>query len=150
MTMRTFKGYRPHPPEEYKAQGITNSGDHPDYEGVIFSDGTVAIRWLTTYRSHSTWNDYECFYHVHGHPEYGTVITFDDGQPAPHFSSSFQEHDEWRHSHISIPPMYRGPCISCHAPDERCAEIRSKDILQRCCTSCFHPLYTAAHEDANT
>lgn len=84
--MRTFRGLRPAPPADYEAKGITNSGLTPDYEGVIFSDGTVVLRWQTEYRSHSIWRDYATFYQVHGHPEYGTVIEFDDDQPEPsHF-----------------------------------------------------------------
>jgi len=78
--MRTFAGFRPDPPEEYQEKGITNSGESCDYEGVIFSDGTVVIRWLTQFRSHSVWASYDDFYQVHGHPEYGTRIVFDDGQ----------------------------------------------------------------------
>jgi hypothetical protein len=77
---RGFTGYRASPPDEYKDKGITNSGWSPDYEGVIFSDGTVVIRWLTQFRSHSVWSDWNSFYQVHGHPEYGTRIEFaDDG-----------------------------------------------------------------------
>jgi hypothetical protein len=83
MTMRTFRGFRPSPPEEYVSKQITNAGQKPDYEGVIFSDGTVVLRWLTDFRSHSVWADYVSFYQVHGHPEYGTVIVFDDGQEGP-------------------------------------------------------------------
>ena len=80
--MRTFRGYRPEPPSDYMNKGITNGGWQPDYEGVIFSDGTVVIRWLTAFRSHSVWPDYETFYQVHGHPEYGTRIVFDDSDIA--------------------------------------------------------------------
>lgn len=80
---RTFAGYRPNPPEEYVNKGITNGGWVPDYQGVIFSDGTVVIRWLTAFRSHSIWEDWKTFYQVHGHPEYGTKIIFDDGKEAP-------------------------------------------------------------------
>jgi hypothetical protein len=76
--MRTFRGFRPAPPEEYGAKGITNgSAKIPDYEGVVFTDGTVCIRWQTQYRSHSVWATYEDFFQVHGHPEYGTVIEWD-------------------------------------------------------------------------
>lgn len=78
MKTRTFTGYRPNPPVEYQDAGITNSGETADYEGVIFSDGTVVIRWLTQYRSHSIWSDYDTFYKVHGHPEYGTRIEFNE------------------------------------------------------------------------
>ena len=75
---RTFTGLRPNPPTEYKDKGITNSGMTPDYEGIVFSDGTVVIRWLTQFRSHSVWTDWNSFYQVHGHPEYGTVIEWHD------------------------------------------------------------------------
>lgn len=74
---RLFRGYRPQPPAEYAEKGITNSGSEPDYEGIIFSDGTVAIRWLTQYRSTSIWVSWDDFYRVHGHPEYGTSIIFE-------------------------------------------------------------------------
>ncbi len=73
---RVFRGYRPQPPAEYAEKGITNSGSGPDYEGVIFSDGTVVIRWMTRYRSHSVWMNWDDFLQVHGHPEYGTAIVF--------------------------------------------------------------------------
>ena len=64
---------------EYEEKGITNSGREADYEGCVFSDGTVVIRWLTEYRSHSVWACWDDFYQVHGHPEYGTSIRFDNG-----------------------------------------------------------------------
>lgn len=80
---RAFTGFRPVPPEEYKDKGITNAGMSADYEGVVFSDGTVVLRWLTEYRSHSVWATYADFFQVHGHPEYGTVIEFADGGEAP-------------------------------------------------------------------
>jgi hypothetical protein len=81
--MRTFYGIRPQPPAEYIEKGITNAGDAPDYEGVVFSDGSVVIRWMTEYQSHSVWNSYSDFFQVHGHLEYGTEIVFNDGEPAP-------------------------------------------------------------------
>ena len=83
MTIKRFIGYRPAPPAEYIEKGITNASDvNPDYEGVMFSDGTVVLRWCTEYRSHSVWESYESFYQVHGHPEYGTLIKWlDDDVP---------------------------------------------------------------------
>ena len=83
MTMRTFRGARPSPPAEYAAKGITNSGVTADYEGVTFSDGTVVIRWMTAFRSHSVWACWDDFWQVHGHPEYGTVISWDDEGTSP-------------------------------------------------------------------
>lgn len=88
--MRTFAGYRPAPPEDYAAKGITNSGESADYEGVIFTDGTVVIRWRTAYRSHSVWASFADFYHVHGHPEYGTDIRFGDGGGMPSGALNWQ------------------------------------------------------------
>jgi hypothetical protein len=79
-----FRGYRPAPPQEYVDKKITHGGEAPDYEGVVFSDGTVVCRWLTQYRSHSVWTSWNDFYHVHGHPEYGTRIEWldaDEGIP---------------------------------------------------------------------
>lgn len=81
MSIKVFKGYRPNPPAEYVEKGITNAGNSVDYEGVIFSDGTVVLRWMTEFRSHSIWPDFATFYQVHGHPEYGTIIEFADGTP---------------------------------------------------------------------
>lgn len=79
---RVFTGSRPNPPAGYE-QGYSHLGAAPDYEGVIFSDGTVAIRWLTAYGSFSCWGSYQDFEKVHGHSDYGTVITFADGGEAP-------------------------------------------------------------------
>jgi hypothetical protein len=76
--VKFFRGTRPQPREEYIGTGLTNNGASPDYEGVMFSDGTVVVRWLTEFRSHSVWKDWNDFYQVHGHPEYGTRITFYD------------------------------------------------------------------------
>jgi hypothetical protein len=76
--MRRFTGYRPAPPPEYLEKGVANAPDEPQYEGVVFSDGTVALRWRTAYRSTSLWGSYGDFYEVHGHPEYGTRIEWED------------------------------------------------------------------------
>lgn len=77
-TARIFVGYRPNPPEEGLDKGIANGADEPQYEGVVFSDGTVCVRWLTEYRSHLIshviWQDFDTFWKVHGHLEYGTYL----------------------------------------------------------------------------
>jgi hypothetical protein len=59
-----------------------NADDLPQYEGVIWTDGTVTLRWLTACRSHSVWANIADALSIHGHPEYGTVIKWHDG-PAP-------------------------------------------------------------------
>lgn len=76
--MKRFRCYRPNPPEEYYEQGAANPPEDVQYEGVVFSDGTVAIRWLTEYRSTSVWSDWESLDKIHGHPEYGTIVEWLD------------------------------------------------------------------------
>ena len=71
---KVFRGIRKDAPKEYIEKGITNGPDKPDYEGIIFEDGTVALRWLTKSHSLSFFPSFEMFYDIHGHPEYGTVI----------------------------------------------------------------------------
>lgn len=77
-----FVGYRPNPPQEYLTNGTAAPVDQPQYEGVVFSDGSVACRWRTEFRSTSVWSDFASFYRVHGHPEYGTWLDWPDGVPA--------------------------------------------------------------------
>ena len=58
--------------------GYANPAHEPQLEGVVFSDGTVCVRWLTSKRSHSIWASYEDFDAIHGHPEYSSVVNFLD------------------------------------------------------------------------
>lgn len=47
-------------------------------EGVEFSDGKVAVRWLTDRRSTVVWDSFQDFYDIHigTHPDYGTEIVW--------------------------------------------------------------------------
>ena len=65
-----------------------NADDEPQFEGVIWTDGTVTLRWLTACRSTSVWASVSDCLNIHGHPEYGTVIIWHDA-PCP---------DEWAHA----------------------------------------------------
>jgi hypothetical protein len=76
--MRRFRCYRPSPPENYREAGTANPPGQVQFEGVVFSDGTVCVRWLTEFRSHSLWASWDDLDRVHGHPEYGTVIEWID------------------------------------------------------------------------
>lgn len=58
-----------------------NPPDQPQFEGVVFSDGKVAIHWLTAVRSTSIFDSLEQLQLVHGHPEYDTEWVWHDGQP---------------------------------------------------------------------
>ncbi len=76
--MRYFTGYRPKVPDHYVSGGYGNLPQEPQFQGVVFDDGTVAVRWLTQFRSTSFWPSIEEFEAVHGHADYETVIEFTD------------------------------------------------------------------------
>ncbi len=83
MTIQRFTAYR----RNLEVLGThtelqRNPDDQPQYEGVIWTDGTVTIRWLTLCRSTSVWANLMDLLNVHGHPEYGTEFQWHDG-PAP-------------------------------------------------------------------
>lgn len=75
---RRFICYRPSPPPEYYEQGAANPPDEPQFEGVVFGDGTVCQHWLTIGRSHVIWQSFDDLMTIHGHPEYGTRIEWLD------------------------------------------------------------------------
>jgi hypothetical protein len=52
--------------------------NEPQYQGVVFADGTCVLRWVGAVGSHSVWKSFEDAMTVHGHPEprYGTEIVW--------------------------------------------------------------------------
>jgi len=81
--MKRFTAYRRNISErETHNHFQKNSDDAPQFEGVIWTDGSVTLRWLTACRSTSVWSNIEDCLNIHGHPEYGTEIKWHDG-PAP-------------------------------------------------------------------
>lgn len=79
--LRRFVGYRRQVPEHYVEGGYGNAADEVQFEGVLFSDDTVVLRWCTQFRSTSVWSSMDEMLAVHGHADYGTVITFLDTGP---------------------------------------------------------------------
>jgi len=79
--MRRFRVYRPAPPKDYYELGAANPPDEVQFEGVVFTDGSCAVRWLTAHRSTSVWADLGSLEAIHGHPEYGTVWEWLDDEP---------------------------------------------------------------------
>ena len=81
--MKTFTVYRT------EAQKVVNDidkynyreGNLPQFEGVEFTDGRVAIRWLTQTASISVWDSMEDLkkVHIYAHPDYGTRVEWSDG-----------------------------------------------------------------------
>lgn len=59
--------------------------DQPQYEGVVFSDGTTVLRWCTPLKSTSVWASLEIALGVHGHPEerYGSELVWHDEEESP-------------------------------------------------------------------
>ncbi len=89
--MRTFTVYQKSPPTEYTAEGRANPPDQPQFQGVVFDDGSVAVCWLTAFPSISVWGSLEALKRVHGHPEYGTAWVWadaDDDQRALRLTDS--------------------------------------------------------------
>ncbi len=74
--MKLFLGYRPLPPQEYVERGLTNAGKKPDYVGVVMPSGQVILEWQTGVNSVTIYPDYDSFYKITGHPEYGTQLKF--------------------------------------------------------------------------
>ena len=74
--MRTFRVYRSAPPADYIGTGAALPPDEVQMEGVVFSDGTVVVRWQTLAHSTAIFPTWEMFEQIHGHPEYGTRIEF--------------------------------------------------------------------------
>lgn len=73
--MKAFTVYRPNAPESHTAEQ-KNAPDEPQFQGVVFDDGKVAVRRLTACRSVSVWDSMDDLLKIHGHPEYGTVIVW--------------------------------------------------------------------------
>ena len=72
--MKTFTMYRRNMENAPHDANQKNASDEPQFEGVQFSDGRVAIRWLTAKRSTACWDSMEDMLAIHGHPEYGSEL----------------------------------------------------------------------------
>ena len=75
---RRFTMYRRNVPDATHDANQKNAPDQPQFEGVQFSDGTVAIRWLTAKRSTAVWASMDDAMAIHGHPEYGSELVWHD------------------------------------------------------------------------
>jgi hypothetical protein len=81
--IRRFTAYRPLVAEKGNhTHTQMNAPEEVQYEGVVFSDGSCALRWRTAVNSTSLWASFEDAMEIHGHPEYGTRIVFHD-EPIP-------------------------------------------------------------------
>lgn len=85
--MRTFTCYRRGDLSATHDSNQANPPDAPQFEGVIFADGTTVIRWLTAARSTGVFVDFDTLMKIHGHTDpqskHGTEIVFADGARPP-------------------------------------------------------------------
>lgn len=69
-----------------------NGDDEPQYEGIIWSDGTCTLRWRTAIASTSMFPSFAEMVKIHGHPEYGTRMVFHDGEPPEVWMDTLRQH----------------------------------------------------------
>lgn len=75
--MKLFTMYRRAVPTLTHDENQRNAADEPQFQGVVFDDGRVAVRWLTAKRSVSVWDNMEDMLAIHGHPEYGSELVWE-------------------------------------------------------------------------
>lgn len=75
---RTFTMYRRADLSATHDSNQANPADEPQFEGVVFSDGRCALRWLTPKASVSVWDSLDDALAIHGHPEYDSELVWHD------------------------------------------------------------------------
>ena len=76
-----------------------NPDDAPQVEGVIWTDGTVSLRWMSGgSNSWSNWSSLNDMLNVHGHPEYGTDIVWHDGEAPQEWQERIKQ---WESKNVS-------------------------------------------------
>ena len=83
--------YRRNVPIDTHNEDQRGSPSEVQYEGVIFSDGSCAIRWRTAVKSTSVWASFDDLLRIHGHPEYGSELVWTD-TPSDELRSVAQGH----------------------------------------------------------
>jgi hypothetical protein len=74
--LETFTMFRRNVSDATHNADQKNPPCEPQFEGVRFSDGSVAIRWMTAKRSTAVWASMEDMLAIHGHPEYGSELVW--------------------------------------------------------------------------
>jgi hypothetical protein len=81
--METFTMYRRGDLSATHDANQANPSDAAQFEGVVFSDGRCAIRWLTPKASVSVWDSFDDAMAIHGHPEYDSHLVWHREQSSP-------------------------------------------------------------------
>jgi hypothetical protein len=86
--MRSFVMYRHNVPTDTHDENQRNAPDEIQFEGTVFSDHTVVIRWMTAVPSTSMWDSMEELLKIHGHPEYDSELVWLDEKEFPQSEKS--------------------------------------------------------------
>jgi hypothetical protein len=78
--MKTFTAFRPNIPVGTHDENQMNAPNAAQFEGIVFSDGTTVIKWLTSVHSTAVFASFEDLMKIHGHPEYGSYFIWDEGE----------------------------------------------------------------------
>jgi hypothetical protein len=83
--IRTFTMYRRGDISDTHNSDQYTGPDEPQFWGVIFPDGSCALRWATEIHCTSVWASFEDAMKIHGHPEerYGSEIVWDRRDDVP-------------------------------------------------------------------
>ena len=103
MTIHTFKLVR-----DVDESGVSGTGTVA--EGVRFSDGTAALRWLTERRSTAVYRSMEDLRSIHGHGG-KTRVAYDDETEADPFMRG--------RLHCAMDAMENAPFSSVGGPEQR-------------------------------
>lgn len=101
---RTFTMYRRGNLSATHDENQANAADDPQFEGVLFSDGRVAIRWLTAKASVSVWDSLDDAMAIHDHPEYESELVWARPCGDETLREALEEH--WDHDETY--------CFGCH------------------------------------
>ena len=80
--MRCFTVYRDGDLSATHDANQANAPSEPQYEGVVFTNGKVAQRWLTPIGSTCVWDSFDDMWKIHGHANddrYRTRVVWHDG-----------------------------------------------------------------------
>lgn len=75
--MRLFNAYRSMSVERQE-KGLANHSEKPQFQGVVFDDGSVTVRWMTSVRSTHHYGSYRDFARIMGGT--GTRVEFVEAQ----------------------------------------------------------------------
>lgn len=84
--MRTFTVYRPNVPTDTHNEDQRNPPDQAQLQVVVFDSGKCVVNWMTAVASTSVFDSFVDFIKIHGHPEYGSYLIWNDqkgSKPVP-------------------------------------------------------------------